>query len=266
YAILPRAAMLMAAAGTAVALKNAQLGQSGFLTAGLIGLALVFLERRPVLAGIFIGLLIYKPHFGILFPLALVAGRQWKAFASAAATVLLLAAIATIAFGAHVWSAFFASLHGFDGTLTADPGFEIGFQSLFGLLRWYGASPLLALSAHMVFAALLTVLVCTLWWLPTPYPLKAAALCIGAVAVTPYVLAYDLCALAMAVAFFVQDGLRRGFYAGERVTLLVCFMLAAFLARPFGALLDAVLIGVVVWRLVAERRELRAFAGAPVSL
>jgi hypothetical protein len=39
----------------------------------LIGAALVNLDRRPLLAGLLLGLMAYKPQFGILFPLVLAA-------------------------------------------------------------------------------------------------------------------------------------------------------------------------------------------------
>src|ERR1700680_2895006 len=52
-------------------LWNAAAGQNGFLTAALIGGTLSLIERQPTLAGICLGLLTYKPHFGLLFPIAL---------------------------------------------------------------------------------------------------------------------------------------------------------------------------------------------------
>src|SRR5215470_7664430 len=69
----PAIALVLASPFTA---WNFLTGQYGFLTASLIGAALVMLERQPVLAGVFIGCLTYKPQFGILFPLAFVAGHQ----------------------------------------------------------------------------------------------------------------------------------------------------------------------------------------------
>src|SRR5260370_28092721 len=53
-------------------------GQNGFLTGALLGGSLLCLERQPVLAGILIGCLSYKPQFGILLPVALIAARQWR--------------------------------------------------------------------------------------------------------------------------------------------------------------------------------------------
>jgi arabinofuranan 3-O-arabinosyltransferase len=49
------------ALGFPAALWNVTAGQNGFFTAALIGGTLYFLERRPVLAGVCLGLLTYKP-------------------------------------------------------------------------------------------------------------------------------------------------------------------------------------------------------------
>src|SRR4029077_14185637 len=59
------------------------LGQNALLTAGLFGAAALLLDRRPALAGLFFGALCYKPHFGLLVPVALAAGGHWRAFAAA---------------------------------------------------------------------------------------------------------------------------------------------------------------------------------------
>src|SRR5580704_2941869 len=49
---------------------------------------------------------------------------------------------------------------------------------------------------------------------PLPHSLKSAALCSAAAMATPYVHGYDLCVLAIAVAFLVKDCLARGFLPG----------------------------------------------------
>lgn len=104
YAVLPRRAAALAAITPLPVLLNVLLGHNGFLTAGLVGLALASIERRrPWMAGIFLGLLTYKPQFGILFPVALLASREWRAFCSAAATGVIFALAAALAFGFEAW-------------------------------------------------------------------------------------------------------------------------------------------------------------------
>src|SRR5271155_2432699 len=84
-------------------LWNISVGQNGFLTAALIGGSLVFLERRPLLAGICLGLLTYKPQFGLLFPVILIADRRWLTIAVAALVAIALAALSWLAFGSASW-------------------------------------------------------------------------------------------------------------------------------------------------------------------
>ena len=97
---------IFVALGFPAALWNVTAGQNGFLTAALVGGTLGLLERRPALAGICLGLLTYKPQFGLLFPLVLIADRRWLTIAVAAAVAATLAALSWLAFGATSWQAF----------------------------------------------------------------------------------------------------------------------------------------------------------------
>ena len=92
------------------ALVNLTNGQNGFLTLGLLGAALLTLERRPILAGVLFGLMSYKPQYGLLVPIFLIATGRWRAIAAASVTVLLLAAMSLAIFGPQTWQAFFTSI------------------------------------------------------------------------------------------------------------------------------------------------------------
>ncbi len=105
-AIVGRPFGLLLAAAFPVVMTNGLVEQNGFLTAALIGGMLVLLPTRPILSGICLGLLSYKPQYGFLFPLMLIAASQWKAFVSAGITTVLLAAVSWLAFGTESWQAF----------------------------------------------------------------------------------------------------------------------------------------------------------------
>ena len=77
---------ILLALAAPMAFINALVGQNGFLTAALIGGALYLIPVRPVLAGICLGLLTYKPQYGLLFPIVLIAAGHWRVFISAAVT------------------------------------------------------------------------------------------------------------------------------------------------------------------------------------
>ena len=201
-------------------------GHNGFLTAALIGTALLSLDKRPILAGVLFGLIAYKPQFGVMIPLVLVATGRWRAFLAAGATVALLTLATTLTFGPDVWRAFFASTH-----LTRVEVLELGgtgwhkIQSLFSIVRMWGGGIPLAYAAQGTLMIALAGGLVWLWRSAASFPLKAAALIIASLLATPYSLDYDLVALAPAIAFLVVDGFARGFGPWQKSALaLLWFM------------------------------------------
>ena len=253
YKIVPRPVALIVALAPAAVIKNIQLGHNGFLTAALIGLSLAFMERRPWVSGMFLGLLTYKPQFGVLFPFALLASRNWRPLGGATATSLTLGVGAAVVFGYRGWPLFISSLLGRNSSLSPDGEVELNLQSIYGLLHWAGTSTWIAWAVQLTIAVIVTATVCTMWAKPIPYSLKAAIICIGAVTVSPYLLAYDLCILSIAVAFLVRDGMSRGFLPGERTGLLICFVGLFPVATPIAPILCAILLLLIARRIVAAR-------------
>jgi hypothetical protein len=73
-------------------------GQNGLFSGALLLGSIRLLDRRPRLAGLLIGLLIFKPQLGLLIPLALAASGRWRTIAAAAASGCVLI-VASLAFG-----------------------------------------------------------------------------------------------------------------------------------------------------------------------
>jgi hypothetical protein len=255
YAIVRRPAALIAAVLPIAVSENALLGQNGFLTAALVGSSLVLLERRPACSGLLIGLLTYKPHFGVLFPLALGASRKWRALGSAMISSVALGAAATVAFGCRGWPVFIGSLFSRNASLSPDSEVQLNLQSVYGLVHWAGAGTWISWAAHLTIAAVVAAIVCTVWARPIAYGLKAAILCLGSVTVSPYLLGYDLCILSVAVAFLVRDGMSRGFLPGERIGMLICFAALFAVTLPVAPLVCATLFLLAGRRIAAGPRD-----------
>ena len=206
-------------------------GQNGFLTAALLGTALVQLDRRPVIAGILFGLLAYKPQYGLMIPVVLAVSGRWRAFLAAAAAVLLLGVATTVAFGPHVWQAFLDSTR-FTRVVALEHG-DTGWykiQSVFAWARMWGATLPLAYGLQAATIVGLVASLVRLWRSAAPYPLKAAALCLAAMLATPYTFDYDMMVLAPGIALIAIDGLARGFGAWEK-TALAALWFAPLVAR-----------------------------------
>ncbi len=250
YAILPCALAIVLALLPCGVLMNVAVGHTGFLTAGLLGFSLVFMQRRPYLSGILLGLLIYKPQFGVFFPFALLITRQWRVIAGALASALLFAGSAALLLGANTWVLFAQSLREHNpATFLPSYKLEAMNQTVFGLAHWAGAGVAAAWSAHLAVAIPVAALACAIWLRPGSYPLKAAAFSLAALIATPYMLIYDLSALSVPGAFLVADALVSGFLAGERVALLGCFLaLFGFALMPVGPLVMLVMLGLAMRR------------------
>jgi alpha-1,2-mannosyltransferase len=262
HAVMPRPDslwLLLALAFPAVFI-NLGHGHNGFLTAALIGVALARLDRRPALAGMLIGLLAYKPQFGLLFPVVLFASARWRVFMSATATLAALAAITTAVFGSSIWEAFLAST-GFTRIVVLENG-ETGWQkiqSVFSAVRMWGGPVPLAYAVQGAVILVLTAAMAWLWRAPVDFALKAAGLIIAALLATPYSLDYDMTALAPAIAFLAVNGMRRGFAPYEKSALaalwiapLVARSLAQTMLLPVGIIAMTAVLIVVLHRAAQQ--------------
>lgn len=238
------------------AIWNVTAGQNGFLTAALIGGALGLLERDPVLAGCCLGLLTYKPQLGVLFPLVLAATGRWRAFASAAAVAAMMAALSWLAFGSAPWLAMAQTVSTANQLVLTDGG--VGWnklQSVFGLVRALGGGESLAWMIQGSIAIAVAVTLTVMWRSDAPFCLKAAALAVGAVLVTPYVFAYDLVVLAVPVAFLLRFGLARGFLRFEALALAAAgaLLLSYIVATTQVGLAASLIVALLVARRMWDR-------------
>ncbi|MEE8454436.1 MAG: glycosyltransferase family 87 protein [Limibaculum sp.] len=217
----------LAAAPTAMTLIN---GQIGFLIAALLGLALLDLDRRPVRAGLLLGLLSLKPHLVVAVPVALIAAGHWRAVLWAAGSVLALAALAWAALGAETWAAFVASITQTSGVFAGEAGRWTMYAGTYGWLRHLGIAFGPAMAAQGAVALLLLALTVRAWRAPAVTPeIKAALVCFAALAVTPRVLNYDLHILVIGALFQTRHALKHGFVPGEQLVLAGA-ALAAFVS------------------------------------
>jgi hypothetical protein len=242
----------LVAAGFPATLWNVIAGQNGFLTAALIGGTLTLIERMPIAAGVCLGLLSYKPHFGLLFPLALIAGKHWRALIAATVTTVAMIAASWLVFGTGAWLAFFAATPKMTQAVLGDGLADFArLQSLFGLVRAHGGSEIFAWIVQAIGASGCAAAVFVLWRSRAPFALKAAALACAALIATPYLYIYDLVVLAIPVAYLVRLGLAQGITRGEVIGLPV--VTALLLSYPYLKTQVGLAAVLIVTALVALR-------------
>jgi hypothetical protein len=250
--IVGERAGIFIALGSPAVLWNASAGQNGYFTAALMGGALGLMQRRPWLAGFCLGLLSYKPHLGLLFPLALIAGSRWRVFFGAALVTAALAASSWLVFGEASWSAFVEWIPTTSHVVLGQGGADFSrLQSLFGLVRMLGGSELLAWQLQGGCAGLLALTVMLLWHSGIAFELKAAALSCAALLATPYLYIYDLVALTIPVAFLLRFAFARGLLPSEAAGLSAA--VALLLSHPYAQAQVGVAATVIVAMLIVQR-------------
>jgi arabinofuranan 3-O-arabinosyltransferase len=254
YLIVRRQPAISLMLASPFAAWNFLIGQNGFLTASLLGASLLLLERRPVLAGVFIGCLTYKPQFGVLVPVALIAANHWRACASAAVTAALLGLASVAGFGVDGWVAFPRALFAQGSeTLFASPDWGFLFQTVYGLILVLHGGAALAWLAQSLVTVGVGIIVWLVWRSPVRYALKAATLSAGALIATPYALAYDLAMIAIPVAFLAGDQIRCGLLRGEQTTMIALFVASLAIIptegkAPVGAVILVALLCLILRR------------------
>lgn len=249
------------------AFYNVIYGQTGFLTAGLIALGLSLLRRNPVWAGIFIGLASVKPHLGALIPLAFIAGGHWRAFASAALTVIATIVASLIVFGDDPWFAFIGT------SLFHMEGFSYGaynylpMTTVLSTLRMADVSLGSAWLGQNISTTLMAVLVAWAWWRGRKRPdllgLQAAILCMTTPLALPMAYLYDLVLLVPAAAWAWQDMHKHGAQTWEKAALagtLSALLLVIPVSISFGVQIGAVLVAIL---LLLTLRRYRIGLGSP---
>ncbi len=240
-------------------------GQGGFLAASLMTAGIRITSSRPIVAGILLGLLSYKPQLGLLIPVALAAAGLWTVFAAACITVIGMAAAATLAFGSDIWATWLAMLPAyadlFDNVTTplkSRPTIMANLQLLGVPLIWARA-----VQATVSAAVAIVVWRCfrrntaptgldvakrrlrVLSSLPSRTMtrkviavgntktrtadtgrLAAAALLVGTVLTTPHAFVYDLPMVTVAMVLFIDDRVKTSaIFSSMEVLILVLAML-----------------------------------------
>jgi hypothetical protein len=265
-AAVPGRGALWLALATPAVFINAVGGQNGTWSAALLGGGLTLLERRPILAGMLLGALVYKPQLGILLPFALVAGRHLRAFLAAGVTAAVLLLASLWLFGADAWAAYFHNTTVLRHLVLEDPT-DISHRmvSVFtaALFAGAGVSGSYAIQAVIGLAAAIVVVIG--WYRDAPQPGKNALLVLGTCLATPYLQDYDLVFGAFIVVWLSElypDGaMSREALIGAGLILLLPFV-ASLLARMTGFAFGPLFIA-PVFVLVALRIFFPAARAAP---
>lgn len=260
---------VLAMIATPAAFLNLVAGQNGYFTAAIFGGGLMLLDRRPWLAGLLLGLLCYKPHIGLLVPLALLAARQWRAIFGAAASVALLVTVTAALFGIDTWTAFLDQM-AYQRQLLETPRHDwfAGMPTVFSALRFGGTSVAAAYMAQAISAVLAAAAVFLVWRRESSPELRSSVLVLGTFLASPYAWFYDMVVLLFVAAWITRDPEWRRWAGWQRplalgLLVLPAAMIAIGVAAPIQV--GPAVLGLVFATLLCQgfgpRPDLAASAG-----
>lgn len=244
-------------------------GQSSFLSAAILIGIFILLDRRPLVAGILIGLLTLKPQLGVLLPIVLIASGRWRVFIAAAVTSLVLAALVVGLFDVQAWVDFVTRGLPVQNVVLTDPnGIATPFYAtVFMNLRGVGVSYDVAMAAQAAVAA---AAVAALAWgfyrhRNADPRLLFALFAACSIAAVPYFALYDTLALTTAALALLSGGLldTRGAWLTRLVYWLPLMQIClGNLHIPGPALIAPIFTLYLVQRLKGERTAASSLVAA----
>jgi alpha-1,2-mannosyltransferase len=248
-------------------------GQNALLTAALFAAGTALIQRRPWLSGLCFGALCYKPHFGLLVPIALIAGGYWRTVLSAAATAVTLIGASIFLFGTATWAAFLRAAASSGDVYAAHAIFMGGLTSPYGVLMSEGAGPETAFAVQAVVTLFCACAVALVWRSRAAMPIKAAILLAATPVAVPVLMFYDLMLVFVALVWLSQVPMRGAAPLRSAVTALVFLLplLSGNLSTQTHWMLAAVtasaafgLTLAIAWRSIAPPRlfQVRTVTGA----
>ncbi len=221
--------VLLALPGTFICVMH---GQNSLISAALLAGAITLIDRRPVVAGICIGLLAFKPQLGIMFPLVLALTGRWRVMGVAAATTIVFAGAATLVFGLELWSAFLHNLPVVRQVMESGQLPWGKMPSAWVFVRKLGAGEATAYTAQTIVACSAVAATLHVWWRCGPTLLAGAVLVSGTMLLSPYTFDYEMAIMAVPLAIIAQRLVEQGAGLFEKVVLLVLAMSPLFMGTP----------------------------------
>jgi hypothetical protein len=182
-------------------------GQCAFLVAALLVAGFRALPQRPVLGGVLLGLLSFKPQFCLLVPIALIAASQWRALLAAAASAVLLAAASALIFGLDIWIWWLPRL--IENLVSADPKWveygRIWGHSVWACAKLLGAGDGLASALQLGAVLAAALITATAFRLKRAPDLRLAILLAATILAAPHSGPYDALLSVVAAALWLAS-------------------------------------------------------------
>lgn len=221
---------------------------------------LAFENQRDFLAGVALGLLVFKPQFLIVIPLVLLLARGWRALAGLTISASAQVALTAVCFGRSVMEAYFTRLlHSASHPASTELAFSpIQMHSLHSfweiLIPWRPGVWIL----YVVTSAVTIAVGARIWRSQMPLSIRFSALILAAVLVNPHIYIYDLLVLAPVFLILADWAVQNKQHTSQPALAVMLCM--AFLLPLFGPVaywthlqLSVVCFAAILWALRSKQ-------------
>jgi alpha-1,2-mannosyltransferase len=192
---------------------------------------LAFRKDYRFLAGLAIGMLIFKPQFGIVAALVFIFANEWRVVIGAICGAFVQLAIGRIYYGAAVMQHYLRTL---TENVTSQALIEPHLYQAFSLRGFWLllTPPHIALVLYIVSFLGVVFIAIQSWRSPVPLAIRYSTLLLATILAAPHCNIYDLIILALAFLLICDWVLQQDLeeYASVKVLLYSCYLL--FLLSP----------------------------------
>lgn len=170
-------------------------GQTSFVALACVVAALIALRRgAKSVAGLALGLLVFKPHWLVAAGAVFLFAREWRVVAAAAGAAAAETAVTFVCVGASAMAAYSNALRALPRIADLlEPRASDSLKGFFQVLLPGDAAPLALYAGSAVTTLVLTARV---WRSEAAFEIRGAALVLAMILVSPHVNPYDLILLA----------------------------------------------------------------------
>jgi len=246
---------------------NVAVGQNAFLTAALLVGGLRVLRWHRVFGGVVLAMLALKPQFGLLVPMALIAGKEWRALISSVVAGATFLGTSVAVFGIDAWWQWLD----LSATSYADANgkwMEYGRMwgdSVYACVSASGAPAATANAAQAAALCVSAALVFRAFRSPLPGDQKIAVLLAATILAAPHSSLHDAVMLAIAAALWVSGSAQSG-QSIWKWPLALALWLAPLFNPPLISIVGRFTpIGIIIFIVAALVRGNRAGLASPMS-
>jgi len=230
-------------------------GQNSAIALASVTMAFfAFRHRRRFLAGLALGMLVYKPQLGIVLGCVFILAREWHTLAGAFVGSALQLGAARLYFGDDVMLDYWTALR---GIRAIQPLLDVKPYQMHSLFSFFNALfpwSRIAVTLYLLSAAVVIVAAWRVWQTPVSLSLRYAFLLLATVLVSPHLNVYDLVIVAPAWLLIADWAVCHPSHpAAPRVQQLLYFSyvlpLAGVAARYTHVQLSVVAMSGLAWAL-----------------